>query len=215
MRKFFASLTAAALAASAFASVDFKITEVYIGLSGPDGTEDWIEVTNFGTTAGDTGTLIYDDESLSIADGGALDSFILQPGESAVFLIDSGAAEVATFQSVWGTGATVGTTADGGGLSQSGDTAALLDNVGNVIDAVTYDNSFNDVFATIDATNNPSLVASQIGVNGAYESNPFFNDDFGTPPEFQITLVGSPGLIPEPTSLALLAVGALVALRRR
>jgi len=51
-------------------------------------------------------------------------------------------------------------------------------------------------------------------VNGAYESNAFFNDNLGLPGD-QATLIGSVGTVPTPGSAALLLTGGLVGLRRR
>lgn len=201
----------------ALGAADFRVTEIYAGLSGEDGTEDWIEVTNFGDMAGDTGTLIYDDESLDPTAGGDLSSIILQPGESAVFITSVGseaANQIALFEAIWGTGAKIGTAAGGGGLSQGGDTAAILLSDGTVVDALTY--NFNDLgLSTIDdSSGTDTPVLSVIGVNGAYESNPFFNDNIGGPNNM-VTLIGSPGIVPEPTSVLMCLIGLATLARRR
>jgi hypothetical protein len=204
------------LSSAALADVDFQITEVYVGLSGEDGTEDWIEVTNMGDMAGDTGTLIYDDESFDPDAGGDLPSFTLEPGESAVFLVAAGDPlgypdAISEFEGIWGAGMTIGAT-DAGGLSQNGDIAVIMTADGTILDAVAFDDTVGGQLATIDSIGDTPMV-SQLGVHGAYESNPFFNDNIGDPPNYMISLVGSPGLIPEPASLLLLAVAGLI--RRR
>lgn len=199
----------------------FRITEAYNGISGPDGSEDWIEVTNFGST-GDTSTIFYDDESLDITAGGDLPSFILGKGESAIFLvgIDSPAdfpAAVTEFLTTWGPVANVGATG-GGGLGGSGDTAALLDSMGNVINSLSYDSSLADM-SGLSTFNRPSgqgvPTISMLGANGAYLSAAFENENG---PGGMVQLIGSPGSVPEPTSALLftLAVaGSSVAVGRR
>lgn len=206
-----------------FAQVDFQITEIYYGLTGEDGTEDWIEVTNFGTIAGDTGTLFYDDENPTEANFGALTSFVLNPGESAVFLIDvsagNEASEIAAFEAIWGTDIKVGRTDDGGGLSQNGDQVNLFAGalLADLIDSVTFDGSLTNSFRTLDVAADNSITGSIVGVNGAYESAMFFNDNIGDASNM-VSLIGSPGVIPEPSTYAAIFGGlvlALAYLRRR
>ena len=55
---------------------------------------------------------------------------------------------------------------------------------------------------------------SVLGVNGAFASETFFNDNLGLPNN-EATLVGSPGVVPAPGAAALLALGGLVGARRR
>ncbi len=207
MRNLLASLLACGLLASAASAVPvFKITEAYTGLSGGDGTEDWFEVTNFGTMVGDTSTLVYDDVNPTLAGGGILDSFMLAPGESAVFLISSELGSVTTFESIWGSIPRIGLTNGGGNLGQGGDEVNLLDFDGNLVDQLAYTSSGD--LATFDrssGTGNPTSLLSVVGVNGAYESNPFVNDtDTGA----TVTLVGSPGsAVPEPSTIMLAILG--------
>lgn len=203
----------AAAASVASATPNFKLTEAYTGLSGPDGTADWVEVTNFGTSTGDTSTLWYDDESLDIGSAGQLPSFMLAPGESAVFLVDLDAGteadEVAAFNALWGAGINVAGFVGGGSLGGGGDTAALLTAGGDVIDTLSY--ASGGAAATFeDPSGMGTPVLSQLGVNGAFESAPFANENLNPIDPFLITLVGSPGIaVPEPTALGLVLVTLL------
>ncbi len=212
-----------ALLASAFAvsaSAQLEITEVYVGLDGEDGTDDWVEITNVGgtTITAAAGDYFYDDESMSIIDGGPIPAFTLDPNQSLVILVSSDADQAAfqAFSAVWGPGKRV-TATGGGGLSQSADTVYLLDSSNGVVDsydyvgADVYDPLFPEL-ATVDVFSGG--VPSEIGVNGAYESTPFFNDNLGLPND-EATLVGSPGTVPEPATAALLGLGGLAMLRRR
>ncbi len=201
------------------ASANPQITEVWTGLSGEDGTADWFEITNFGPGSIDTGDYVWDDSSPTFAGASAIDSFILAPGESAVFLADTGAADDVTyanaldeFLAIWGAVANVGY-ADGPGLGQGGDEVNLFDAGGTIVDTVAYTSSGD--LATFDDSDGDGVAPlSVLGVNGAYESAAFFNDNLGLPND-SATLIGSPGIVPEPASLALAALGGLALLSRR
>ncbi len=214
-----AALAAAAPLSVAAATPLFRVTEAYTGISGDDGTPDWFEVTNFGTTTGDTGTLIYDDESADIADAGALSSILLAPGESAVFLIEGLAFDVGSFETIWGSGIAVGVTTGGGGLGGGDDAVNIAtDEAGvfTVVDTLTYTASGGRQTLS-DPTGLGPLGLSALGQPGVIESNAFFNDNasVGGLTDNQTTLFGSPGVVPEPASLALVGIGALAVLRRR
>ena len=212
----------ALVASTAQADPAFRITEAYVGLSGPDGTEDWIEVTNLGDMVGDTGTLLYDDESALINDedangdpvmpffdpsiGGVLDSFLLAPGESAIFLVDDSSAEsIDDFVALWGSGINVGLTNGGGSLGGGGDQANLFDaTTFALIDSEDTPGGLSGATSTIDLRGPAAL--SVLGEDGAFESGPFVNDGLNPVDPFEITLVGSPGIgVPEPTAALLVA----------
>jgi len=202
--------------ATAHAAGDLQITEIYTGISGEDGTADWFELTNLGDMAIDTGDFWYDDQSADINDGGQLDSIVLNPNESAIFLIsDNDPQEIVDFVNVWGLVTNIGFTNGGGGLGQGGDTVNILDGLNTVVEAQFVDfDGLGGFLETVEVLNDTSAL-SVLGQNGAYESNPFFNDNIGQDPDFMVTLVGSPGLIPEPTSLALVAMGLIATIGRR
>ncbi len=219
--KMLAAAFGLAFAPAAMAAVDVQITETYAGLSGEDGTVDWIELTNFGDTDADTGTYWYDDISAEFLEAGNLDSFILGPGESAVFLLDTAPADNLTyataleeFTAIWGAGITVGHTNGGGGLGQGDDAVVLFDNTQAIVDTLTYLSGQTGLFQTLENLND-TLALSIDGQNGAYESAQFFNDNIGPSPDFIVSLVGSPGAVPEPATLMLLFGGAVCIVTRR
>ncbi|MEO0512938.1 MAG: hypothetical protein AAF108_08590 [Planctomycetota bacterium] len=222
MRKTVVALLA--LAAGS-ANADFLVTEIYIGLTGENGTQDWFEITNVGGDGElDTGILSYDDGSNpSIVNAGQLDSFILADGESAVFLIADTINDVddnqnfndavLEFEAVWGRTGKVGITNGGGTLNPSNDAINLSDDDGAIFFySLSYTSGFFNSGATIDNVN--GLTPSVLGVNGAFESAPFFNDNIGDANN-SFTLIGSPGQIPAPASAALFGLAGLAAGRRR
>jgi hypothetical protein len=218
------SLLAAGTLFAGSAHAAFEITEAFTGLSGEDGTTDWFEVTNTGPGVLDTGSLFYDDDGPSAASGGTLDSILLNAGQSAIFLIsdDNAASDDITytsaileFQDIWNYAGPIGLTNGGGGLGQGGDSVNLSSDGGTTFtETVLTPSGLSGALETIefDAAGNAS--ASALGVNGAYASDAFFNDNLGLPND-SATLVGSPGVVPEPSSLALLSLGGLAMLRRR
>lgn len=217
---------AAVIAAAGTAHASFEVTEFYAGVTGEDGTNDWFEIYNPGPGAVDTGTLFWDDDSPNASDGATLDSFTLQPGEIAIFLVadslsdfgddsaENAAADVIEqFRNVWGNVPNVGITNGGGNLSQNGDSINLSTDGGTTFPFnLPFAGSDTDNSATTD--NVSGLTLSSVGVNGAYVSNPFFNNNIGGAEE-RVTLVGSPGLIPTPGTAALLGLAGLAAARRR
>lgn len=203
-----------ALALSVFvttaqAAADLQITEIYFGLDGNDGTADWFELTNFGDTSVDTGTLWYDDESADVGVADPLSSIVLDPGVSAVFVIDVEAA-IDTFKSVWGTGLLVGFV-DGAGLGQSGDTVNIFD--GNqpgsmLLDSAGYPDLGGTNLATWSLNKAGTGRFTQPGDPGAYLSNPFENAGLAVSGT-QVQLLGSPGVgtVPLPPAFGLMFMG--------
>lgn len=219
------AVTAILIAPCNLLLADFAITEAYIGLSGSDGTEDWFEVTNFGNSVADTGTLFYDDSSADPTEGGALDSFLLAPGESAVFLISSGPAEIDEFNSIWAGVQNVGVTAGGGGFGGGGDSIFLFDNATDasaIVDSVSYDDTFDGVQVGTDPNGTNVFATIQFDLDGnassslltSASSSTFANDNVGGTNGL-VRLVGDPAGIPEPSSAALLGLCGLGLLRRR
>ena len=112
---------------------NLQVTEIWAGQDGTDLTADWFEITNYGEVAwsqAENGTLFYDDDSQDAAVADAINGITdIQPGESAIVVID-GEAAVQVFKDVWGpdynlTNVQVGW-ADGSGLSSGGDGVTLF-----------------------------------------------------------------------------------------
>ena len=190
---------------------DARVTEVWVGLGGgrPDGTHDWIEVTNTGSTPIDTAGLSYDDENPSFADANELDSIILGPGESAVFLLDINGdnplfdTSIEEFLSVWVPfdAPLVGDAGFADKLSTGGDEANLFNlETGQIVDTLAYSGSIADQFFTIERVGEAAsdVRMSVLGENGAFESQMYFDEDTGNPAVDSngnlIILVGSPGV---------------------
>lgn len=206
-------------ALTATASAQLEITEVYIGgLSGDDGTVDWFELTNFGsaTESFAAGDLVYEDESRDPLDFADLPAFTLASGESWVFLLDDNADALTDFDALWGTGINRGLV-DGSGLGGSGDEANVyVAGQADPFDSFLY--ASQDASASLFGTRTFDALNggfSMVGVNGAFASNTFANDQV-IPGQTDISLIGSPGVaVPEPATAALLGLGAAAMLRRR
>jgi len=98
----------AIFASSSMADInDLVITELWAGRSGPDGTRDWIEVTNTGDTPVQLNEVAYDDVSADISVAFVFPNETLMPGESLCLLIDIDADNLnfpnagAEFLAVW------------------------------------------------------------------------------------------------------------------
>ena len=188
---------------------DARITELWVGRSGPDGTRDWLEVTNTGDTPIMTGDLGYDDSSPMLVTALILPNYELLPGESAVFLIDVDADNPTMFAnagieflSVWMPfdAPLDGGQADGG-LSQNGDAANLLDAAtGDLIDSFTYISDDTADQATMEriGEGDTDIRASVLGENGAFEAQTFIDEATGVEAVDSsgntVVLVGSPGV---------------------
>ena len=185
---------------------------------------DWFEVTNFGSNEVNIIGYKMDDMIGGISPSVPVSLFgitSVAPWESAVFL-EGNSATVTTFKTNWGLGSQtqVGYYAGSGiGLSSGGDGVTLFDAAGNELSGAT----------------NSSYLSGKIRVSfGAANTGHSFRWAYTTEGEFSGSMetsivgdihgavtsanknVGSPGAIPEPSSLSLLALGGVVvALRRR
>ena len=140
--------------------------------------------------------------------------------KSAIFLVSDDDAPnndvdflsaIAEFNAIWSYSGLIGLTNGGGGLGQGADSANLLYSMNMVLSTAAYDSS--SALASLDYTSGSSVV-STLGVNGAYESMAFFNDNQGLPGD-SATLIASPGTVPTPGSAVLLGLGGALCARRR
>jgi len=235
------ALAAVALLTAPASAQIIRVTEV-MSSSGTGGTEDWFELTNYGSsTVTGVNTWQYDDNSFSFANSVPLEGGVtsIAPGESVVFFelnttlgAPTPAEQVTNFKAYWPTTAQVGYH-QGAGLSSNGDGLVIFDSTG------------------IEITPQTNFGAATVGSSFYYAYNP--NGDFvlgsssdgvvstvGTipgeaggisqvtiqlvtpvPAPFTVTNIGSPGtaaVVPEPSTIALAAAGlgiAGLAARRR
>lgn len=205
-----------AAASPALAGFDLQITEIWPGNEpGANLTNDWFELTNFGDTAWTAaadGDLYFDDDSFDFMVADLMMGIAsIAPGESVIF-VDGSPVD---WMNVWGpdlaAAPQVGFYA-GSGLSQGGDGVGLfLDTdfngpqAGELFETEVYPDanlvggqSYDVVLAAFSVSGNASGAFATTAVNDSFQP-----------------AVGSPGSIPEPTSIALLALGGLMVARRR
>ena len=186
----------------ATAAADLVITESYGGVSGDDGTPDWFELTNLGSTDVSTAGLYYDDGSADTDDMVALTEMTITAGESVIFLIDNSSSMTAEdFNAFWGvSGVQIGY-ADGSGLKE-GDTAWL------------YNESISDWFTSLEIVDIED--AFQTTQFGSELSSTLGGQFFSSGSAENGPLLGDPGsFIPAPGALALMTLGGLVSRRRK
>jgi len=227
-RSLIAAMATGMIGSGAFATADLQITEMWGGgLSGTEATSDWFELTNSGTSAA-TGvdSLSYDDDSANPeADDAMVGISTIAPGESVIFITSweddwaTAADAILAFTTQWGApngnlaGVQIGYVDGGGGLGGGGDAVFIFDGNtagANIIDTEGYSVSTSEptFVSAADGTWTDNTLA-QDGVLGAYLSNGLASDGVTLP------AIGSPGVVPEPASLALLGLGGLVMLGRR
>ena len=223
MRNLLAGALALAIVSAAQAQI--KVTEIWAGgLSGAEATSDWFELTNFGATAVSASGWFYDDDSADpTADDPILGLTSIAAGESVIVLTSweddwaTAADAIGDFTAQWNvggslTGVAIGYVDGGGGLGSSSDAVYVFDSnlIGaNTIASQGYSTDAEPESFVSQADGSwPSDQLAQVGVLGAYASNFPASDGLSVP------AIGSPGVVPEPASLALLSL-ALLAIRRR
>ena len=214
----FACLTAglvAVVATSAHASI--RITEVMSssnGLGSP--TPDWIEVTNYGSSAISLAGWRIDDGSFNFAVSAALNGITsIGAGESVIFIESAAGAGIAGFRNHWGglAGLQVGYYSGSGlGFSSGGDGACLFDSTNAILSqvnfgAATFGSSFFYGWTsagTLDSTYNGVVsTVGSIGTQIGFSST----GDTGS--------LGTAIGVPAPGALALLGLAGLAGRRSR
>lgn len=206
-------------AITSIASAQVHITEV-MSSSGSGGTDDWIEITNYGSSAISISGWRFDDSSFSFGSSQALNGVTtIGAGESVIFIESAGGANISSFRSFWGglAGVQVGFYSGSGlGLSSSGDGAIIFTGAGAEISRVSFGAATTGssffygwtVGGMIDPAFNgqvssPGSIGSQVSFTSA---NALGN-------------VASPGsamaLVPAPGALSLLAIAGAARRRRR
>ena len=212
------------LASPALAQIStLRITEA-MSSSGVGGTADWWEVTNYGSSAVDITGWKVDDSSFTSGSSVALNGITsISAGESVAFLetttLDSGtvATLISSFRTFWGgsaASAQIGYYAGSGiGLSSNGDGLVMFSGTGAettprvTFGAATTGASFYYGYdAAGDPTTSPNTnaIVSTVGTLGGQIT--FASATISTAQN-----IGSPGtaaVVPEPSSVALLAIGA-------
>jgi hypothetical protein len=183
---------------------------------------DWFELTNTGATAVNITGWKMDDNSNAFANAVALRGVTSIPAGKSVVFIEGNATGTtdatleANFIAYWfGANAPAGFTigaygGSGVGLSSTaGDAVNIFDaggarvsgvQFGPVVDAISLDNSAGIGSTTLPLPTISTL--SSVGVNGAFSS-------FAAGGTLSAHEVGSPGAVPEPSSIMLAGLGLL------
>ncbi len=200
MKKRFLLLSAlCALAAgqSASAAAILRITEV---MSNGDAT-DWFELTNLGDTSASLTGYRMDDSSFAIGSSVLLNVVAsINPGESVIFIENANDTAIASFRSTWNLTAAVQVgryNGSGVGLSSDGDSVVIYNGSSAEVTRVSFGvatpgTSFT---YTYDAAGN-LLSGPALSPGSA-------------------TLNGTPGVVPEPSSMLLGGLGMLALFRRK
>ena len=212
------------LASPALAQIStLRITEA-MSSSGMGGTADWWEVTNYGSSAVDITGWTFDDSTFASGTSVALNGVTsINAGESVAFLetttLDSGtvATLISSFRTFWGgsaASAQIGYYAGSGvSFSSNGDGIVMFSGTGAEttprvsFGAATTGSTFYYAYdAAGDPTTSPNTNAV-VSTVGTLNGQSTFASATTVPQN-----IGSPGTavaaVPEPSSVALLAIGA-------
>ncbi len=212
MKKFaLALLAVAALTGMATAQANLQITEIWPGNEPGDNlSEDWFEITNMGDATWDVsvdGDLWYDDESADPLDAVKLTGIsIIAPGESVIYVDEN---DTGGWSDLWDDVITLPQVGgyDGKGLGQGGDGVAIwfgsasgaTDLYETYPDADSYGGqSYDVVLEEFSTVGNASGAVATLVVNDEGQA-----------------AIGSPGSIPEPATMSVLALGGIAAVIRR
>ena len=214
-------ITTALVAISSSASASLRITEVMSSSAGGGSpTGDFLEITNYGSSAISMSGWKMDDNSFDITKAVALNGITsIGAGESVIFIESVAGAAVNSFKTFWGglTGVQVGYYSGSGISFGSGGDSAILFNAeaaeatrvtfGAATAGKTFFWGYNAATGTVDPSYN-GLVSSvgTIGTQVTFTSS----GDTGS----LGTAIGT-AAVPTPGAVALLGLAGLIARRRR
>jgi hypothetical protein len=210
------------LASPALAQIStLRITEA-MSSSGVGGTADWWEVTNYGGSAVDITGWKFDDSSFTPGASVALNGITsINAGESVAFLetttLDSGtvATLISSFRTFWGgsaASAQIGYYAGSGvSFSSNGDGIVMFSGTTETTPRVSFGpaTTGSTFYYGYDAAGNPTTSPNTnaiVSTVGTLDGQITFASASTLPQN-----IGSPGtaaVVPEPSSAALLAIGA-------
>lgn len=204
----------AVVASSAHAYL--RVTEA-MSSSGTGGTNDWFEVTNYGSSAVDVTGFKMDDNSFNFANSVLLNGITsIGAGESVIFVESTSSSfDVASFQTFWGglSGVQIGFyNGSGAGVSFSsnGDGVVVFNASGAEMTArATFGAATSGSSFYFDLAPNNVGIVSTVGTIGTQLT-------FAT--TGSVVNIGSLGTaiaIPAPGAVALLAAAGMVSRRRR
>ncbi len=204
------------LGLTAATQADILITEVMYDNAGGNEHE-YIELYNNGVTTIDlTGYTISDDPAQDTPHTYTLTSGSIEPGGTAVLVRIDTARLIENYENAWGASINWIEVPTWPTYTNGGDVVVLTDPASNVVASVAYgagvgfpasNDSASIYMLDVDAVNPydaSNWALSQDGVDGAHYGNSPRTAD-----------IGSPGVIPEPASLALMGLGAAAMIRRR
>ena len=210
-------ITTALVAISSSASASLRITEVMSSSAGGGSpTGDFLEITNYGSSAISMSGWKMDDNSFDITKAVALNGITsIGAGESVIFIESAAGAAVNSFKTFWGglTGVQVGYYSGSGISFGSGGDSAILFNAeaaeatrvtfGAATAGKTFFWGYNAATGTVDPSYN-GLVSSvgTIGTQVTFTSS----GDTGS--------LGT-AIIPTPGAVALIGLAGLVSRRRK
>lgn len=205
-------ITLASLACAQHAAAQLRVTEIHsTGSSNATYVADWFELTNFGSITLDITGWKIDDSSPAIANAVSLRGVTsIAPGQSVVFVEGNATgtndATIATsFINAWFGGTAPAGFAIGGyggtgvSLSSTNDAVNIFDTTNTIVAAVTFGAATTGVtFDNAAGLNNAAITTKSVsGTNGAFTSASGGE-------------IGSPGAIPEPSTLVALVSGVAV-----
>ena len=214
-------ITTALVAISSSASASLRITEVMSSSAGGGSpTGDFLEITNYGSSAISMSGWKMDDNSFDITKAVALNGITsIGAGESVIFIESAAGAAVNSFKTFWGglTGVQVGYySGSGTGLSSGGDGVILFNAAAAEATRVTFGAAtagktfywgYNAATGAVDPSYNGLVSAvGTIGTQVTFTSS----GDTGS----LGTAIGT-AAVPTPGAVALLGLAGLVSRRRK